>query len=169
MFWQDYTSIFSRTNDLYYWYRGKQKKRIFCTCSKTFKRILKCTLIAPSYEKKYNLRLGLTRGGGKKFHFFLLHPQAKFRQLYDKETPSGIWNLWHVLHSPWVGTINQTNPCSWGRSYDHNFLRFFPIFGEKMAFFSKTNVRIKIKILHNLALFWVKNAIFFAEFFGENS
>jgi hypothetical protein len=25
-----------------------------------------------------------------------------------------------------------------------------------------------IKILHNLALFWVKNAIFFAEFFGEN-
>jgi hypothetical protein len=25
-----------------------------------------------------------------------------------------------------------------------------------------------IKILHNLALFRVKNAIFFAEFFGEN-
>jgi hypothetical protein len=25
-----------------------------------------------------------------------------------------------------------------------------------------------IKILHNLALFWVKNANFFAEFFGEN-
>jgi hypothetical protein len=25
-----------------------------------------------------------------------------------------------------------------------------------------------IKILHNLPLFWVKNANFFAEFFGEN-
>jgi hypothetical protein len=25
-----------------------------------------------------------------------------------------------------------------------------------------------IKILHNLALFWAKNTIFFAEFFGEN-
>jgi hypothetical protein len=25
-----------------------------------------------------------------------------------------------------------------------------------------------IKILHNLALFWVENANFFAEFFGEN-
>jgi hypothetical protein len=25
-----------------------------------------------------------------------------------------------------------------------------------------------IKILHNVALFWVKNANFFAEFFGEN-
>jgi hypothetical protein len=40
------------------------------------------------------------------------------------------------------------------------------IFGEKMAFFSKTNVMINI--LHNLALFKVKNAIFFAEIFGEN-
>jgi hypothetical protein len=46
-----------------------------------------------------------------------------------------------------------------GRCYDHNFLRFLTIFGEKMAFFSKTNVLIKI--LHNLALF-------FAEFIGEN-
>jgi hypothetical protein len=39
----------------------------------------------------------------------------------------------------------------WDRCYDHNFLRFLPIFGEKMAFFSKTNVMIKI--WHNLALF----------------
>jgi hypothetical protein len=38
----------------------------------------------------------------------------------------------------------------WGRCYDHNFLRFLTIFGEKMAFFSKTNVMIKI--LHYLAL-----------------
>jgi hypothetical protein len=35
-----------------------------------------------------------------------------------------------------------------------------------MAFFSKTNVMIKI--FHNLALFCVKNANFFAEVFGEN-
>jgi hypothetical protein len=28
--------------------------------------------------------------------------------------------------------------------YDHNFLKFSPILGEKMAFFSKTNVMIKI-------------------------
>jgi hypothetical protein len=43
---------------------------------------------------------------------------------------------------------------------------FLPIFGEKLAFFSKTNV--VIKILHNLALIWVKNAHFFAEKIGEN-
>jgi hypothetical protein len=40
------------------------------------------------------------------------------------------------------------------------------IFGEKLAFFSKTNVLMKF--LDNLALFRVKNAIFFAEFFGKN-
>jgi hypothetical protein len=43
------------------------------------------------------------------------------------------------------------------------FCQFSP---KKLAFFSKTNVMIKI--LHNLALFWVKNANFIAEFFGEN-
>jgi hypothetical protein len=37
------------------------------------------------------------------------------------------------------------------RFYDHDFLRFSTIFGEKMAFLSKTNVMIKF--LHNLALF----------------
>jgi hypothetical protein len=30
----------------------------------------------------------------------------------------------------------------WGRCYDHNFLRIWTIFGEKLAFFSKTNVLI---------------------------
>jgi hypothetical protein len=50
-----------------------------------------------------------------------------------------------------------------GRWYDHNFL---PFSAKKWAFFSKTNVMIKV--LHNLALFWVKNANFFAEFLGEN-
>jgi hypothetical protein len=28
----------------------------------------------------------------------------------------------------------------WGQCYDRNFLGFLPIFGEKMAFFSKNNV-----------------------------
>jgi hypothetical protein len=53
-----------------------------------------------------------------------------------------------------------------GRCYDHNFLRFFPIFGEKLAFFFNTNVMINF--FQNLALFRVKNANFFAKFFGEN-
>jgi hypothetical protein len=58
-----------------------------------------------------------------------------------------------------------------GRCYDHNFLRFLPIFGEKMAFFSKTNGMIKI--LHNLALSWVKNAnflqLFLAKYFKNHN
>jgi hypothetical protein len=46
------------------------------------------------------------------------------------------------------------------------FSDFRQFSAKKLAFFSKTNVMIKI--LHNLALFLVKNAIFFAEFFGVN-
>jgi hypothetical protein len=42
----------------------------------------------------------------------------------------------------------------------------FPIFGEKIGVFLNTNVMINF--FQNLALFWVKNAVFFAEFFGEN-
>jgi hypothetical protein len=53
-----------------------------------------------------------------------------------------------------------------GQCYDHNLLRFLTIFDEKMAFFLKP--MLWSKIFHNLALFWVKNANFFAEFFGEN-
>jgi hypothetical protein len=54
----------------------------------------------------------------------------------------------------------------WGRCYDHNFLRFLTVFGEKNGVFLKNNVMIKI--LQNLALFWVKNANIFAEKFGKN-
>jgi hypothetical protein len=46
------------------------------------------------------------------------------------------------------------------------FCDFYQFSAKKLAFFSKTNVMIKF--LHNLALFRVKNANFFAEFFGEN-
>jgi hypothetical protein len=50
--------------------------------------------------------------------------------------------------------------------YDHYFLPFSPIFGGKMAFSSKTNVMINF--LHYLALLRIKNANFFADFWGEN-
>jgi hypothetical protein len=46
------------------------------------------------------------------------------------------------------------------------FCDFWQFSAKKLAFFSKTDV--VIKIFHNLALFWFKNANFFAEFFAEN-
>jgi hypothetical protein len=46
------------------------------------------------------------------------------------------------------------------------FCDFRPFSTKKLAFFSKTNVMINF--FQNLALFRVKNAIFFAKFFGEN-
>jgi hypothetical protein len=45
------------------------------------------------------------------------------------------------------------------------FCDFSQFSAKKLAFFLNTNVMIKN--LHNLALFSVKNANFFAEFFGE--
>jgi hypothetical protein len=36
----------------------------------------------------------------------------------------------------------QQNGVTRGRCYDHNFLRVFPIFRKKMAFFLNTNVMI---------------------------
>jgi hypothetical protein len=54
-----------------------------------------------------------------------------------------------------------------GRCNDHNFRRFLPIFGENIGVFLKSYVYL-IKFLHNLALFYVKNADFFRRFFGEN-
>jgi hypothetical protein len=58
-----------------------------------------------------------------------------------------------------LGLASAAEIESRGRCYDHNFLRFLPNFGKQLAFFSKTN--IMIKILHNLALFGVKNANLF--------
>jgi hypothetical protein len=48
----------------------------------------------------------------------------------------------------------------WGRCYDHNFRRFFPIFGEKNWRFLKKPM-LWSNFLHNFALLWVKNANFF--------
>jgi hypothetical protein len=53
-----------------------------------------------------------------------------------------------------------------GRCYDHNFLRFLTIFCEKNGFFLKN--QCYDQFFQNLALFWVKNANIFADFFGEN-
>jgi hypothetical protein len=50
-----------------------------------------------------------------------------------------------------------------GRCYDHNFLQFSTIFGEKLAFFSKTNVMIKF--LPKLAVVYAKKAKFFSPIF----
>jgi hypothetical protein len=63
------------------------------------------------------------------------------------------WN-WFVKSTPGVDVMITI------------FGDFWQFSAKKLAFFSKTNVMINI--LHNLALFWVKNANFFAEFFGEN-
>jgi hypothetical protein len=46
------------------------------------------------------------------------------------------------------------------------FCDFSLFLAKKLSFFSKTNVMIKF--FQNLALFEVKNANFFAKFFGEN-
>jgi hypothetical protein len=46
------------------------------------------------------------------------------------------------------------------------FCDFRQFSAKKLAFFSKTNVMIKIS--HILDLFWVKNSNYFAKFFGEN-
>jgi hypothetical protein len=52
------------------------------------------------------------------------------------------------------------------RCYDHNFLQFFPIFGKKLAFFSKTNVMIKIFSWFSFVM--SQKRLFFRIFFGEN-
>jgi hypothetical protein len=54
-----------------------------------------------------------------------------------------------------------------GRCYDHNFLRFLPIFRRtKLAFFSKTNVTIIF--FQKLAVVRAKNSNIFPKCFGEN-
>jgi hypothetical protein len=62
--------------------------------------------------------------------------------------------------------VSEKNQKKLGSMLLSQFSAIFANFRQKMAFFSKPNVMIKI--LHNLALFLVKNANFFAKFFGEN-
>jgi hypothetical protein len=56
---------------------------------------------------------------------------------------------------PWVDVM-ITIFCDFSRNFRQ----------KKLAFFTNTNVIINF--FQNLALFWVKNANFFAKFFGEN-
>jgi hypothetical protein len=54
------------------------------------------------------------------------------------------------IHNKWADQIQEVETIR-GRCYDHNFLRFSPIFGEKFVVFSKTNVMNTF--VHYLALF----------------
>jgi hypothetical protein len=47
--------------------------------------------------------------------------------------------------------LSGSKRFTWGRCYDHNFLRFRQFSAKKLAFFSK--ISVMIKILHNLVLF----------------
>jgi hypothetical protein len=66
----------------------------------------------------------------------------------------------------WTLFLTGLNSEPGGRCFDHNFLQFLPIFGEKNGVFLKN--QCYDQIFENWALFWVKNANFFAKFFGEN-
>jgi hypothetical protein len=54
-----------------------------------------------------------------------------------------------------------------GSIYDHNFLRFLPIFCEEIGVFLK-NQCYDQNFLQKLAVVRAKNANIFAKFFGEN-
>jgi hypothetical protein len=75
------------------------------------------------------------------------------------------WSQW-LMRSWFQWLISKIFRLIRGRCYDHNFLRFPPIFGKKWRF-SKIPM-FWSTFFQNLALFWVKNANFFAKFFGEN-
>jgi hypothetical protein len=57
-------------------------------------------------------------------------------------------------------------PSTRGRCYDHNFVQFWPIFGEKWRFSQKS--MLWEHFLQKLTVVWAKNAKNFAKFFGEN-
>jgi hypothetical protein len=75
-------------------------------------------------------------------------------------------NAWAVFETaPAILLILELyyqGPMFWSQ-----FSAIFDNFQRKnWRFYKKTNVMIKF--LHNLALFWVRYANFFAEFFGKN-
>jgi hypothetical protein len=53
-----------------------------------------------------------------------------------------------------------------GRCYDHNFLRFFPIFGEKIGVFLK--YQCYDQLFSKFSFVSSQKRQFFAKFFGEN-
>jgi hypothetical protein len=68
-------------------------------------------------------------------------------------------NLSHVISERFVINANR------GRYYDHYFRRFLPIFSEKWAFFSKTNLLI---FFSKTSSSLNKKANILAKFFSEN-
>jgi hypothetical protein len=54
-----------------------------------------------------------------------------------------------------------------GRCYDHNFLRFLPIFCKTIVVFLKKTM-FRSNAVHNLVFFWVSNSNFFAKIFLKN-
>jgi hypothetical protein len=47
-----------------------------------------------------------------------------------------------------AGVVNRSRRIgAWGRCNDHNFMRFLPIFGEKIGVFFKKNNVMKIFII----------------------
>jgi hypothetical protein len=65
-------------------------------------------------------------------------------------------NLGHFSNYPKEPKVAITYLISiWCRCYDHNFLRFFPIFCDKIDVFLK--YQCYDHFVQTLALFWVKN------------
>jgi hypothetical protein len=90
--------------------------------------------------------------------FLCFRPALLFR-LMDHFCVQPVDTLEHLHWKPAIcmGAMLANNAdtekksCSRDRCYDHNFLRFLTIFGEKMAFFLKN--QCYDQFFHNLALF----------------
>jgi hypothetical protein len=109
------------------------------------------------------------RGNKNHVCMYIFWSQEKFLdaafRLTSQNRVVGGSPFWAFAISIQIFTVDSVTRL--GRCYDHNhWQRFLPIFGKKLAFFSKTNVMIQF--LNNLALFWAKNTKFFAKFFGKN-
>jgi hypothetical protein len=78
-----------------------------------------------------------------------------------QDSTRGLWREAQIMYSfPLQHKVRKSN-WSWGRCYDHNFLRFLPIFGEKIGVFLKK--QCYDQFFHNLALL-SKMPIFFQIF-----
>jgi hypothetical protein len=87
------------------------------------------------------------------FHRAFEPPIKTFAAKFDENVGARV-----VFFLPWPSSQGDQGSMLWSQ--------FFAIFDNfrrrKLAFFSKTNVMIKF--WHNVALFWVKNAIFLLNF-----
>jgi hypothetical protein len=81
---------------------------------------------------------------------------------------------WHGRRDRWTNVWKNPKTTNGHQCVNTNlgdqgsmlWSQFLPIFGEKMAIFSKSNVMLKF--LPNLALFWAKTPIFSPIFLGED-